>query len=139
MEIAEMTVVIMKKLSEGVVARYIGVDHAKRRWYHHIIMNTKKISQLKKIAVPILRSKGVEYAALFGSAARGADTQGSDVDILVRFSKPVSLLKHVNVAFALQDALRKKVDVITEQSLNRYLVPHIKADLHVLYGKGKRR
>ena len=38
MEIAEMTVVIMKKLSEGVVARYIGVDHAKRRWYH-IVMN----------------------------------------------------------------------------------------------------
>src|SRR3989344_2521156 len=102
MEIAEMTVVIMKKLSEGVVARYIGVDHAKRRWYH-IIMNTKKISQLKKIAVPILRSKGVEYAALFGSVARGDDTRGSDVDILVRFSKPVSLLKHVNVAFTLQD------------------------------------
>lgn len=102
-------------------------------------MSTKKISQLKKIAVPILRSRGVEYAALFGSVARGEDMQGSDVDILVRFSKPVSLLKHVNVAFALQDALHKKVDIITEQGLSRHLAPRIKTDLRVLYGKCKRR
>jgi len=102
-------------------------------------MSTKKLSQLKKIAVPILRFKGVEYAALFGSYARGDDTQSSDIDILVRFSKPVSLLKHINVAFTLQDALHKKVDIITEQSLNRHLVPYVKADLQLLYGKSKRR
>ena len=102
-------------------------------------MGRKNFSQLKKVVVPILRSSGVEYAALFGSMSRGDDTRESDVDILVRFNKPVSLLKHVNVSFALRDALHKKVDVVTEQGLSKYLAPHIKQDLRILYGKSKRQ
>ncbi len=88
--------------------------------------------------MPILHANGVEYAAIFGSAARGQTTPNSDVDILVRFNKPISLLDHIGVAQELEDILRQKVDLITEQSLNKYVVPNVKKDLIVLYGQGQR-
>ena len=36
-----------------------------------------------------LRAAGAEHMSIFGSVARGEATEGSDLDVLVRFSDPV--------------------------------------------------
>jgi len=100
-----------------------------------LIMSFEEIS--KKIT-PILKACGAEYAAVFGSAARGEAKPDSDVDILVRFQNDISLLDHIGVAYELGDTIGQKVDLITEQSLNKHVAENVKKDLKVIYGQGQR-
>lgn len=97
------------------------------------------IEELQAKVAPVLRASGVEYAAVFGSTARGLMRPESDIDILVRFNRDVSLLEHIGVAQNLEDLLQQKVDLITERSLSRYAAPNVKRDLKVLYGNGQRQ
>ena len=96
------------------------------------------LEEIKKLTEPILRKNSVEYAGVFGSVARGEASKDSDVDILVRFSKDISLLDHIGVAQELEDVLNRKVDLVTERSLKNSLVPSVKKDLKILYGQIKR-
>ncbi len=96
------------------------------------------IEELQTKAVPVLRENGVEYAAVFGSVARGEERPESDVDLLVRYTITPSLITHIGVAQDLEDILGKKVDLIIERSLSKYVAPRVKKDLRILYGTGRR-
>jgi len=54
---------------------------------------------------------------VFGSIARGEDTAGSDVDLLVEFTDEASLLDEVGLRLALSDLLQVKVDVVSVDAL----------------------
>lgn len=54
---------------------------------------------------------------IFGSYVRGEQKEDSDVDILVTFEEPVSLLKLVSFENYLQDITGINVDVIPEKSI----------------------
>ena len=97
------------------------------------------IEQIRKKIVPILRANNVEYAAVFGSVARGEARPGSDVDLIVRYTKTPGLFEHIGLAQSLEDALHAKVDLVTENSLKKILVPNVKRDLRVLYGQFQRQ
>ncbi len=84
---------------------------------------------------PVLKSNSVEFAGLFGSFARGEATPTSDIDLLVGFSVPVGLFELVHLERELSGALGKKVDLVTEGALNRYIKPRILNDLKVIYGE----
>lgn len=60
--------------------------------------------------------KGVDVK-VFGSVARGDDVPGSDVDLLVRFSREASLFDQVQLEQNLQDLLGVRVDVVSEAGL----------------------
>ncbi len=96
------------------------------------------IEEIRRKITPVLRTNGVEYAALFGSAARGEAGPTSDIDVLVRYSKTPGLFGHIGLAQTLEDTLHAKVDLVTERSLHRLLIPHVKRDLKVIYGQGQR-
>jgi uncharacterized protein len=81
----------------------------------------------------ICRRNDVELLLLFGSAARGEDTEQSDVDLLVRFSKRKSLLDLVRIEREFAEALGRKVDLLTEGSLSPYLRDQILGEAAVLY------
>ena len=95
--------------------------------------------EIRNKITPILKSRGAEYAAIFGSAARGDLKPDSDVDVLVRFRDDISLLDHIGIAYELGDTVGQKVDLITEDSLNKHVAENIRKDLKVLYGKGQRQ
>jgi len=46
--------------------------------------------------------------------ARGEETEESDVDLLVRFARPKSLLDLVRIEREFSEALGRKVDLLTE-------------------------
>ncbi len=96
------------------------------------------IEKIRNTITSILKARGAEYVAVFGSLARGEARPNSDVDVLVRFNKDISLLDHIGIAYELEDAIGRKVDLVTERSLSKYAVPSVKNDLLVLYGQGKR-
>lgn len=67
----------------------------------------------------------VEDLGVFGSFARGDNTQTSDVDILVRFSQPLGFFKFIELENYLTKLLGRKVDLVTEKALK----PTIKNDV----------
>jgi len=73
---------------------------------------------------------GVERAFLFGSAAKGAMADNSDVDFIIKFPDDMHYVTYADNYFALADALesllKKNVDLVTEKTLkNPYLVQNI--------------
>ena len=91
------------------------------------------IEEIKHKIEPILKQHGVKYAALFGSAARGEDHPQSDVDILVRLGRPTGMIGYMRLIEGLESSLQKKVDLVTEGSLNKHVRPYVLPDLKVIY------
>lgn len=85
--------------------------------------------------LPILKENHIGFVAIFGSYARGEETENSDVDLLVRFDRPTGLIKLVGIENELSDRLHKKVDLVTEGALSPYIKPQVMRDLKILYGK----
>jgi len=59
----------------------------------------------------------VQKAAVFGSSARGEMHRGSDVDILIDLGNYSSGLIFIDIKRSLEHALRRKVDLVSFQSL----------------------
>jgi len=68
-----------------------------------------------------LRSLHVESLSLFGSMARGEQSSGSDIDLLVEFEEPVGLFHFVKVKQRLEEILGADVDLVTRGGLKRQL------------------
>jgi predicted nucleotidyltransferase len=79
------------------------------------------IEQVKKRILPLLKEAGVVRSSLFGSFVRGEQTEESDIDILIEFPKGKSLLDLVDLEMKLEQALGRKVDLLTYNSLSPYL------------------
>jgi len=69
----------------------------------------------------ILDRNRVKRIAVFGSYATGKINKRSDIDFLVEFEKGADLLDQVGLKLDLQDLLERKVDVVTPDSLSKYL------------------
>ena len=93
------------------------------------------IEEVRKKTAPILRRHGVIYAAVFGSLARGEYRPQSDVDILVRLGRPTGIVGYMQLIEQLEEGLQKKVDLVTEQSLNKYVRPNVLPELRTIYEK----
>jgi len=77
----------------------------------------------------------VNYLAIFGSAARGDETQESDVDLMIDFDQTQSLFDIARVKMRLEDVLGKKVDITMRGSVKKILEPYINRDLQMIYEK----
>lgn len=91
-------------------------------------------SHEKEKIIEICRRNDISFCALFGSFARGEATSDSDIDLLVRFSKPKGY-DWLDAAIEIEEALGKKVDLITEASLSKHVREYVDKDLQVLYGE----
>jgi len=87
---------------------------------------------IKKL-IELCRQSGVVQIAIFGSMARGEANQQSDIDLVAKFSKPISLLRVTALERQLSEALGRKVDLLTEAAISPYLQERIKRDLKVIY------
>ncbi len=70
---------------------------------------------------------------LVGSMARGEATDRSDIDLIVRFAQPISLIGLISLEQELSAALGRQVDLLTESALSPYLRDRILRDMQVVY------
>jgi len=70
---------------------------------------------------------------LFGSMARGEATDNSDIDLVVTFDRPTSLLACIALEQALTAALDRPVDLLTEGAISPYLRNDILSELKIIY------
>jgi hypothetical protein len=69
----------------------------------------------------IARKYGVRNVRIFGSFARGEQHRTSDIDLLVDLPDGMTLIQLSGLKIDLEEALKRSVDVLTEDSLSPYL------------------
>ncbi len=86
-------------------------------------MEPRETTELLQKNVSILEDHHVKALYLFGSVARGEDTPGSDVDILVEFHPDarVGLFGLARLQRELCEILGRSVDLATPDSLHEAL------------------
>ncbi len=87
----------------------------------------------KNKIIDICRKNNISMVGLFGSTVRGDDADSSDIDILVKLSKPMSLLSIVKIERNLSEALGRKVDLLTDAAISPYLKERILNEIEVIY------
>ena len=75
------------------------------------------IDDIRDIITPIAKLHGVDKVFLFGSYARGDATASSDVDLCVDAPALRGLFALGGLYADLEDALSKRIDVVTTGSL----------------------
>lgn len=79
------------------------------------------VKSIKNRILPILKYHDVKRAALFGSCVKGTMKRNSDVDILVDIKKDISLLDFVGIKLELEEALKRKVDLVEYSTIKPLL------------------
>ena len=94
----------------------------------------KTLNEIKKILSEHKKELKEKYKVktigIFGSYARGEQKETSDIDILIDYYEPISLLKLIELENYLSELFGIKVDLITKNSIhNPYLKKSIEEDL----------
>ncbi len=100
---------------------------------HMNIVQTKQ-QEIEKLC----RDNDIGFLGLFGSVARGDDTEKSDVDLLVRFDARKNLFDLVDIEDQFAEVFGKKVDLVTEAAVHPYIKDYIYRDLQPVYGQPRR-
>jgi uncharacterized protein len=77
-------------------------------------LKTEKRTEILRLA----ELHGAKNVRVFGSVARGDNTEESDVDFLVEMEPDRSLFDLIRFKHGLEDLLGKTVDVVTDRSLH---------------------
>lgn len=93
------------------------------------------INEIKKITKPIAEAYNIDKVWLFGSYARGEQTEESDIDLRIDRGNVRSGIQLGLFYVALEDALSTKIDVVTTQSLSDEFLGEIGRDEVLIYAK----
>jgi len=89
----------------------------------------KTLEEIKKILKEnqtVLREGfKVKEMGIFGSFVRGEQRKRSDLDILVEFDQPISLLEFVALERRLSEIIGEKVDLVMKSALKPRIGKHI--------------
>ena len=91
------------------------------------------IDEIKKIAVPIAKSFGVDSLSLFGSYARGEATSDSDIDFYFDKGEVLSLFEYMGLIEKLEEAFDCHVDLVSTGIDNKKFLERIKKEGILLY------
>ena len=89
-------------------------------------LNKEQILQELTARGSELSAFGVVQIGLFGSFVRDEGSSESDIDLLVDIKKEFKTFRNFLVLnYSLEDIFKRKVELITKQSLSPYIGPHI--------------
>ncbi|MEW6026343.1 MAG: nucleotidyltransferase family protein [Planctomycetota bacterium] len=99
--------------------------------------NTFRTRAIRERIEKVCRQNDVVFMALFGSFARGQQTPKSDIDILIRFdsSREKSLLDLIHTENEMRKVFKRKVDLLSQESISPYLRNEILRSMKVVYEK----
>ena len=82
------------------------------------------------------RNQPVLKAYLFGSVVKNQQDSKSDLDILVKldYSKPIGL-NFMQMQLDLEDIVNRKVDLVSENAISKYIKPFIDEEKILIYEK----
>jgi len=94
-------------------------------------MSIKKevLSYLKENREYFKNKYGIKEIYLFGSVARGEDTQNSDIDLMVEFEDFVTFRHFVGFKNLLENKFKRKVDIATPDMIKPIMWKYVNKDL----------
>jgi len=93
---------------------------------------SKALATQRDRVLAIAAAHGASNLRVFGSVANGADTEGSDIDLLADILPGMSLFEYVGLQLDIQEVLGVKVDLCTEDELHPKLRARILAEARPL-------
>lgn len=91
-------------------------------------MNLHLLKNRRDLILSIAEKYGAYDVRVFGSISRGEETDKSDIDLLVNFESGRSLFDLIELKDELEELLGIKVDIISENGLNKYIKDTILGD-----------
>ncbi|AXF57125.1 nucleotidyltransferase family protein [Salicibibacter kimchii] len=76
------------------------------------------LQEKRDLILKVAKEHGIQDVRVFGSVARAEDDPASDLDLLVDFEEGRSLFDLIGFKQEIEDLLRIKVDVVTENSIH---------------------
>lgn len=92
-------------------------------------MEREKVIEILRKELPYFASEyGVKRIGLFGSYAKGTPIQGSDIDILVEFERPIGF-KFIEFTEYLEGLLGTGVDILTPAGIESIRIDKVAKDI----------
>lgn len=93
------------------------------------------VNEIRLKAATYFRDKPVRRAYVFGSLARQEATESSDMDILVELdaAKTIGLIEYIRLSDGLEALFQRKVDLVAEDGLSRFIKPQIDREKILIY------
>ena len=79
------------------------------------------------------RQHSIIRLRLFGSAVRGEDGPGSDVDLIADFGVPIGYFELIRAEDDLTAFFGRPVDLLTESAISRYMRDEVLASAEVIF------
>lgn len=97
------------------------------------MLHPKLIEKIRKY----FSDKPISKVYLFGSYARGEERRGSDVDLLVELepTNNLDLFDWLRMVYELEKKMKKRVDMVDEIGLSKYVRPFVEKDKILIYEK----
>ena len=97
------------------------------------MLSSSEIEKIKNY----FSTKPVNRAFLFGSVARNEEQPNSDIDLLVEIDENarLGLVKFFLMQIDLEEMLHKKVDLLAEGGVSKFILPYINQDKVLVYEK----
>mgnify|MGYP006274737059 CR=1 FL=1 len=91
-----------------------------------MVNSKKEISELINKNKDQIQKFGARSIGLFGSFISDQHTDKSDADIIVEFDQGKKNFDNfISLAYFLEDLFERKVELVTPESISKYLKPHI--------------
>ena len=75
------------------------------------------IQVLRSVTEESLLKYKAQILGIFGSVARGDESEDSDIDVLVDFTEKADLFDFVGLALFLEEKLHRRVDVVPSDTI----------------------
>jgi len=93
------------------------------------------VEELKEVIRPVAEKYGVERIYLFGSIAKGTQTEESDYDFCIEKGKIQGIFTFSAFYNAMEKAAGAEVDIITAKITDTEFLNGIKEDWAAVYGE----
>lgn len=90
------------------------------------------LQQERNLVLQISSKHGAYNVRVFGSVSREDDNENSDIDLLVEFEEGRSLFDLIALKQELEEYFRRKVDIVTENSLHPLLQDKVRQEAFLL-------
>ena len=93
-------------------------------------MDKSLVLNLLRTQIEVTRRRfGAKHISVFGSAARDELNEASDIDVLVEFDGLPTFDNYMGLKFFLQDLFKRRVDLVTRDSIKPRMRQIIERDL----------
>ena len=93
------------------------------------------IDDIKKKATPVAEEYGVKSLKLFGSYAKGLNTDESDIDFIVNKGKMETLFQYISFVNRLEEIFGCQVDVVSTEIEDQSFIDKINKESILLYDR----